>query len=171
VSFRYAALVLDAWLAVVHWLARSFHDRDAARAAIRDAWRGLPGDALGKAVMRGCGIEAPTRIVQSGGVTAVMVEDPRVERWFRAHLMPVQAQTLGRYILARGPVAPDILAHEVEHIRQWSRFGPLYLPAYFGSSAAAWLRGRRPYWDNAFEAAARRRAELEAGGPRDAAKS
>ena len=101
-GFRYAALVLDAWLAVVHWLARSFHDRDAAQAAIRDAWRGLPGDALGMAVMRGCGIEAPTRIGQSGGVTAVMVEDPRVERWFRAHLMPVQAQTLGRYILARG---------------------------------------------------------------------
>jgi hypothetical protein len=171
VGFRYAALVMDVWLAIAHWLRRSFHDRGAARAAIRDAWRALPGDSLGMAVMRGCGIEAPTRIVESGGVTAVMVEDPRVERWFRAHLMPVQAQTLGRYILARGPVPPDILAHEVEHIRQWSRLGPLYLPAYFGSSAAAWFRGRRPYWDNAFEAAARSRAALEMNGSRDAASS
>jgi hypothetical protein len=171
VGFRYAALVMDVWLGVVHWLHRFYHDRDAARTALREAWRALPGDALGMAVMRGCGVEAPTRIVQSGDVTAVMVEDPRVERWFRAHPMPVQAQTLGRYILARGPVPPDILAHEVEHIRQWSRFGPLYLPAYFGSSAAAWLQGRRFYWDNAFEAAARRRAELEMTGPRDAASS
>jgi hypothetical protein len=161
---------MDVWLGVVHWLQRSFHDRDAARTALREAWRTLPGDALGMAVMRGCGVEAPTRIVQSGDVTAVIVEDPRVERWFRAQLMPVQAQTLGRYIVACGPVPPDILAHEVEHIRQWSRFGPLYLPAYFGSSAAAWLRGRRPYWDNAFEAAARSRAEVEGGGLRDASR-
>ena len=170
-GFRYAALVLDAWLAVAHWLQRSLHDRPVARAAIGDAWRALPGDALGMGVMLGCGIEAPTRIVRYGDVTAVMVEDPRVERWFRAHLIPVRAQTLGRYVFALGRVPEPILAHEVEHIRQWSRFGPLYLPAYFGSSAAAWLRGRRPYWDNAFEAAARHRAELDTGGHRDAPRS
>ena len=121
--------------------------------------------------MLGCGIEAPTRIVRHGDVTAVMVEDPRVEHWFRAHLIPIQAQTLGRYVFALGRVPEPILAHEVEHIRQWSRFGPLYLPAYFGSSAVAWLRGRRPYWDNAFEAAARHRAELETGGHRDVQRS
>jgi hypothetical protein len=171
VGFRYAALVLDAWLAIVHWLRRLFRDRTAARAALGNAWRSLPGDALGRGVMRGCGIESPTRVVSHGGMTAVMVEDPRVERWFRTHLMPVQAQTLGRYVFARGPVPEQILAHEVEHIRQWSRFGPLYLPAYFASSAAAWLRGRRPYWDNAFEAAARARAELETGSHRDAPRS
>lgn len=166
-GFRYAALVLDAWLAVVHWLRRSFRDRGAARAAAGAAWRALPGDALGRAVMLGCGIQSPTRIVRHGDVTAVMVENPRVERWFRAHLIPVQAQTLGRYVFARGPVQEQILAHEVEHIRQWSRFGPFYLPAYFASSAAAWLRGGRPYWDNAFEAAARARAEVETRGHRD----
>jgi hypothetical protein len=37
------------------------------------------------------------------------------------------------------------MAHECEHIRQWERLGPLYLPAYFGSSALAFLRGRRSY--------------------------
>ncbi len=169
-GFRYAALVMDVWLGVVHWLRRTFRGCAAARTALREAWRVLPGDALGMAVMRGCGVEAPTRIVQSGDVTAAMVEDPRVGRWFRAQLMPVQAQTLGRYILARGPVPPDILAHEVEHIRQWSRFGPLYLPAYFGSSAGALLRGRRLARVGAFEAAARNRAEVEAGGPRDASR-
>jgi hypothetical protein len=109
--------------------------------------------------MRGCGIDAPTREVTVGDVTAVVVEDPRVGRWFRAHVIPVRAQTLGHFVFARGPVPADILAHECEHIRQWSRFGPFYLPLYFGSSATAWLRGRRPYWDNVFEAAARARAE------------
>jgi hypothetical protein len=121
--------------------------------------------------MRGCGIDAPTREVAAGDVTAVLIEDPRVELWFRANLIPVQAQTLGHFVFARDTVPPDILAHECEHIRQWSRFGPLYLPLYFGSSAVAWLRGRRPYWDNAFETAARTRAEREMAATREGGKS
>ncbi len=159
--FHWAALVLDAWLAVASALRRVF----GAGGTVREVWRALPGDMLGRTVMLGCGIQAPTRLVEAGEVTAVLIEDPRVRRWFRVHLMPVGAQTLGRYVLARGPVPPDILAHEFEHIRQWSRLGPLYLPAYLGSSAAAWLRGRRPYWDNCFEAAARSRAERDARLP------
>ncbi len=134
---------------------------------LRDLWRTFPGDLLGLAVMRGCGIDAPTRRVDAGDVTALLVEDPRIELWFRAHLMPVRAQTLGRYVLARGPVPPDIMAHECEHIRQWERFGPLYLPLYFASSALALARGGKPYWDNPFEAAARDRADRESAGPRD----
>lgn len=136
-----------------------------AKAPLRDGcrpralWRALPGDLLGLMVMRGCGIPAPTRAVEAGDVTAVLVEDPRVERWFRAHLIPVTAQTLGRYVFARESIPMDILAHECEHIRQWERFGPFYLPLYFGSSAIAFLRGRRTYWDNDFEAAARASAE------------
>ena len=48
---------MDVWLGVVHWLRRSsttatLPDR------LREAWRALPGDSLGLAVMRGCGIEA-----------------------------------------------------------------------------------------------------------------
>lgn len=150
-------MVIDAWLA----LARE----------VRRAWRALPGDLLGRVVMRGCGIDAPTREVASGDVTAVLVEDPRVGLWFRAHLIPVRAQTLGHFVLTRETVSPEILAHECEHIRQWSRFGPLYLPLYFGSSALAWLRGRRPYWDNAFEAAARVRSERDTAAARDAGRS
>jgi hypothetical protein len=79
---------------------------------------------LGRLVMRGCGIPASTRIHHVSGVHAVLVEDPRIALWFRAHLMPVQAQTLGRYVLSRDPLPPDTLAHEIEHVRQWERFGP-----------------------------------------------
>ncbi len=151
----WSAALLDAWLAVSRivkgWLGR--HPRN------RDLWRGIPGDIMGLMVMRGCGIAAPTSQVESGEVTALLVEDPRVERWFRIHLMPVRAQTVGNYIFARETVSPAILAHECEHIRQWERFGPFFLAAYLGSSALAFLRGRRPYWDNHFEAAARASAD------------
>jgi hypothetical protein len=166
VVLHWAAVVIDGWLAMLQGLRRVF-----CGAAIRDVWRALPGDLLGLGVMLGCGIDAPTRRVEAGHVTAVLVEDPRIERWFRAHLIPVQAQTLGHFVFARGPMPPEILAHEVEHIRQWSRFGPFYLPLYFAASVLAWLRGRQPYWDNRFEAAARRRAEDRAATPRDAADS
>jgi hypothetical protein len=163
VVFRWAALILDAWLA----LARGLKSPFGGHRPIRDAWRALPGDLLGLAVMRGCSIDAPTRQVEAGDVTAVLVEDPRIERWFRAHLIPVQAQTLGHFVFARGPVPAEILAHECEHIRQWSRLGPFYLPLYFVSSAVAFLGGRRPYWDNFFESSARKRAGLETAAARD----
>jgi hypothetical protein len=128
---------------------------------LRDLWRALPGDLMGLLIMRGCGIPAPTREVRSGDVTAILVEDPRVDRWFRTHLMPVRAQTVGRYVFARDTIPAEIIAHECEHIRQWERFGPLFLTSYMGLSALALMRGRRPYWDNEFEVAARRRAEAE----------
>jgi hypothetical protein len=164
VVFYWAGVVLDACLAL----------QRGVRACLRrfprlaDAWRLLPGDLLGLAVMRGCGIAVSTRTVEAGDVTAVLVEDPRVRRWFRAHLIPIRAQTLGRYVFALRPVQDDILAHECEHVRQWQRLGPFYLPLYGGSSAVQFLRGRRPYWDNAFEVAARDRAERAMPAPRDA---
>lgn len=155
--FYYAAKILDAWLAAVGALAGP----GRAWRSLRHVWRALPGDLMGLAVMRGCGIRAPSRVVDAGDVSAVLVEHPNVERYFEVQLLPVQAQTLGRYVFARGPIPDHTLQHEVEHIRQWQRFGPFYLPLYFGSSAVALLRGRRPYLDNRFESAARRRADLE----------
>jgi hypothetical protein len=150
-------MVVDGWLA----LTRNARTVFGRQARWRDVWRLLPGDLLGLVVMRGCGIVRPTRDLKVGAVTVLVVEDPLVRRWFRAQLIPVRAQTLGRFILAREPVPDELLEHEIEHVRQWSVLGPLYLPLYFAASAAALVRGRRPYWDNWFEAAARRRAELE----------
>lgn len=164
--FYYAAFILDAWLAAIHALASP---RQVWR-SLRAAWRALPGDLMGLMVMRGCGIPAPSRIVDAGAVSAILVEHPNVGRYFGRQLIPVQAQTLGRYVFCRGPIPDQMLEHEIEHIRQWGRFGPLYLPLYFGSSAVELLRGRRPYWDNRFEVAARHRADRDMaarfdGGP------
>lgn len=121
----------------------------------------MPGDLLGLVVMRGLGIRSHNRVHDAGDVKAFVVEDERIDRYFRLHLIPTRAQTLGHYVLARSSIDPETMAHECEHIRQWQRLGPFYLPAYFGSSAIAFLRGQKPYWDNAFESAARRRAMLE----------
>ena len=165
--FYWGGAILDAWLVVVRGL-RLVTGRPARASNV---WRALPGDLLGLMVMRGCGIAAATREVAAGDVAVVLVEDPRVGLWFRAHLIPLRAQTLGRYVFARETVPTDILAHECEHIRQWGRFGPFYLPLYFGSSALALLRGRRPYWDNAFESAARARAERDMATSGDATES
>ena len=48
--------------------------------------------------------------------------------------------------------------HELVHVRQAERWGPFFLPAYFGASALAWARGGHFYEDNWFEADARRQA-------------
>ncbi|MGZ6266618.1 MAG: hypothetical protein ACXWN4_06915 [Candidatus Limnocylindrales bacterium] len=165
--FYYAAKILDAWLAAIRALA----DPRRTMRALGGAWRALPGDLMGLIVMRGCGIRAPSRIVDAGDVSAVLVENPDVGRYFDVQMMPVQAQTLGRYVFARGSIPEHTLEHEIEHIRQWQRFGPLYLPLYFGSSAVALFRGRRPYWDNLFESAARLRADREMAARFDGAPS
>ena len=127
----------------------------------RDWVRTLPGDLMGMAIMRFLGIEQPTRIHDAGDVTAFVVEDARVGKFFKINLMPTRAQTFGRYVFATYELDPETLAHECEHIRQWGKLGPAYLPAYFVSSATEWLAGRRPYWDNAFESAARDRATAD----------
>jgi hypothetical protein len=62
------------------------------------------------------------------------------------------ALTLGHTVLAR--TAADLVRtrdHELVHVAQYERWGLLFVPAYLGSSAWLWLRGRHPYWDNPFE--------------------
>jgi hypothetical protein len=46
-------------------------------------------------------------------------------------------------------------AHELVHVRQYERWGPLFVPLYLLSSFVQLVRGRRPYLDNAFEREAR----------------
>ena len=55
----------------------------------------------------------------------------------------VLAQTLGDLETCR--------EHELVHVRQYQRWGPLFIPAYLTMSAVRWLQGRHPYFDNPFE--------------------
>jgi hypothetical protein len=61
------------------------------------------------------------------------------------------AITLGHVIVTNRPVSDQLLAHELEHVAQAERWGPLYYPAYL-------LGSMRGYRRNPFERAARRAA-------------
>jgi hypothetical protein len=62
------------------------------------------------------------------------------------------AFTLGHTIFGQTDAALDIArSHEMVHVRQFERWGPLMGPAYLGCSLVLWLKGRRPYRDNPFE--------------------
>jgi hypothetical protein len=77
-----------------------------------------------------------------------------LEVTWRAHLA-----AFGHVILA--VTADELLqigAHERVHVAQYGRWGLFFLPAYAASSLWQLLRGRDPYWDNAFEVDARRRS-------------
>jgi len=62
------------------------------------------------------------------------------------------AFTLGHTVFGQTDAALDISHHhELVHVRQFERWGPLMGPAYLGCALVLWLMGRRPYRDNPFE--------------------
>lgn len=62
------------------------------------------------------------------------------------------AMTLGHTILGQTPEDLDrCREHEQVHVRQYERWGPLFLPAYLGWSLALWLQKRDAYFENPFE--------------------
>ena len=62
------------------------------------------------------------------------------------------AITFGHVVLGVDHVIlAAVRSHEHVHVRQYERWGPLFIPAYLLSSFAQLLRGRRPYRDNYFE--------------------
>ena len=62
------------------------------------------------------------------------------------------AMTLGHVILAVDRSAlTQLRQHERVHVRQYERWGPLFVPAYLLSSLMQLLRGRNPYRENHFE--------------------
>ena len=71
------------------------------------------------------------------------------------------AMTLGHSILGQDQNCLDLCRdHEHVHVRQYERWGPLFLPAYLLCSLWLRVRGRRAYRDNPFE----RQAYHETGG-------
>lgn len=85
-------------------------------------------------------------------------------KWLIARLPHGQftlAIALGHAILGPTDAALDIARdHELVHVRQYERWGPLLGPAYFACDLTLWVMGRRPYRDNPFE----REAYDEGGG-------
>ncbi len=66
--------------------------------------------------------------------------------------VPAAAMTLGHVVL--GCTIADLertRRHERVHVRQYERWGPCFLPAYFGASLVLKLMGRDAYRGNPFE--------------------
>jgi hypothetical protein len=62
------------------------------------------------------------------------------------------AMALGHVVLGRSEGdLDDAYDHELVHVRQYERWGPLFVPAYFVAAAWQMWHGRHPYWDNPFE--------------------
>ena len=143
--WRWLGALVDAWLAL-----------SPVRRRLGLAWRGLPGDAVGLAVVRLCGVDGPARrVTLPDGTEGLLFEDPRLGRYLDNVPLRPYAQTLGRIIVAREPIPEGTIRHELEHVRQWSRLGPLFLPLYGLESCRAMLMGGHRYHDNRFELAAR----------------
>jgi hypothetical protein len=65
---------------------------------------------------------------------------------------PGAAMTLGHTILGcDADCLERTRAHEHVHVRQYERWGPLFIPAYLIASLVIYLRGGQPYFDNPFE--------------------
>lgn len=74
------------------------------------------------------------------------------------------AITLGHTILGR--TSNDLCRcreHEMIHVRQYEKWGPFFIPAYFAASLYLWIVGRDAYRDNPFERQAY--AETTCSGP------
>ena len=60
--------------------------------------------------------------------------------------------TLGHVVIARTKIDLDLSRrHELVHVAQYERWGPLFVPAYLACSAWMWLQGYDAYLDNPFE--------------------
>lgn len=106
----------------------------------------LLGLAVGLAGMLGRG----ARVARHG--PTLEFSSPSLARFLQRLPNSPTALTLGHVILGRTPVALDVARrHERVHVRQYERWGPLFVPAYLLCSAWVYLGGRDPYWDNPFE--------------------
>ena len=116
--------------------------------AIRYLWSS-PTTLLGLAASA-----ASLSVPRPTGPVLISTADRGFARWFLSR-RGYCAITLGHLVLLTRDAPSDVLSHELVHVRQAERWGPLFLPAYLIAMLAIRLRGGNPYWDNPFEAEAR----------------
>ncbi len=77
--------------------------------------------------------------------------------------------TFGQVVLGRSSRHLNACRmHQLVHVRQYERWGLLFVPAYLSCSVAMWFRGKHPYYDNPFELSAlRESAVYPRVGPRE----
>ncbi len=84
-------------------------------------------------------------------------------KWLLART-PIRAgaMTLGHTIIGQTDASLDRARdHEHVHVRQYERWGPLFIPVYLGWSFYLWLAGRNYYLDNPFEVEAYQKESID----------
>ncbi len=66
-----------------------------------------------------------------------------------------RAITFGHVVLCVDRIDDDTFEHELVHVRQYERWGPLFVPVYAIAALSALVSGGHPYRVNVFERAAR----------------
>ena len=127
----------------------------AARSLWGYVWAG-PNSLVGLAG----GLSTRSRPVRWRGV--LLFEDARggLARFLRWR--GFAAITLGHVIVTNRPLSDEILAHELAHVAQAERWGPLYYPAYLLGSVLGYRRN--PFERAAFRASTAVKAALERRG-------
>ena len=98
------------------------------------------------ALLTGGGMQRKGRVLEFYGGFAKWV----LERMPNGRF--VMAMTLGHTILAKSEHALEITReHELIHVRQYERWGVLFIPAYLLFSLWLWLAGKDAYRANPFE--------------------
>lgn len=88
---------------------------------------------------------------------ALMISGPVADYMLNRHPFGAMcAMAIGHVVIAekRG-LTPQVLTHELAHVRQAACWGILFPVAYLAASAWAVLHGQDAYWHNVFEVAAR----------------
>jgi hypothetical protein len=89
---------------------------------------------------------------------ALMISGPVADYMLDRHPFGAMcAMAIGHVVIAekRG-LTPQVLTHELAHVRQAACWGILFPIVYLAASAWAALHGQDAYWHNVFEVAARR---------------
>jgi Domain of unknown function (DUF4157) len=128
----------------------------AARSLLAYVWAG-PNSLVGLAGALTTG----KKPVRWRGVLLVEDADGGLARFLRWR--GFAAITLGHVIVTNRRLDDELLAHELAHVAQSERWGPLYYPAYLLASVRGYRRN--PFEQAAFKTSSAVQAALERRGP------
>ena len=101
-----------------------------------------------------------------GGQTIVWhgileIQGPLVRKVLHHKAFQAAALTLGHVILcADNEARCRFRAHELVHVQQAERWGPLFLPLYLALAAWTWRKTGHGYWHHPWEVEARRKSGI-----------